>query len=539
MHRDVGEIAGWARHNPEMAVPQRDSEASMRTLLHLNEQTFARCEGAAGLLPDTDAHFPYHGAVSEIEQSPGSNPVATPPSTDLERFEESVHSMLAQAGLPVEKLFVPVNERKTLVATLPGVLERLDAKVLDRSHYISKMIAAATVGLFDAALNYLWDELVSELRRRVAGFDLKYFFDIAAGANADLRKGLRSEEDLTKLDDNRLLSAALSIGLLTDTGYQRLDHIRFMRNHASAAHPNQATLTGLDLASWLQICITEVINTPPDTVTANTGRLLANIKKAVLDKAAVDAAAAFFDQLPHDRAATLANGLFGLYTDPGRTVIVADNIRILWPKLWPFVAEETRSGYGLRHARALASAETKFATAARELINLVSGSSYLTLEVRAVEMADALDALDTAHGSFNNFYNEPAPARRVAELAGEQGDVPEAIRPRYVRSVTEYFLGNGFGVSSAAATHYEKMLKAFAPGDAGIALRLFLDLRVSSLLRSTVGRQQWAKVLEILEPKLTSTRDRNLMNAVRAFTGPLESMRLDTGIKKLTTATTP
>lgn len=494
---------------------------------------------AAGQLSATNAHFPYRGTVSEIEQSPKSTPVTTQPSTDLERFEESVHSMLAQAGLPVERLFVPVGERKMLVNTLPGVLERLDTTVLSRSHYISKMIAAAAVGLFDAALNYLWDELVSELRRRVAGFDLKYFFDIAAGANADLRKGLKGEEDLTKLDDARLLSAALAIGLLTDTGYQRLDHIRFMRNHASAAHPNQVTLTGLDLANWLQICITEVINTPPDTVTANTGRLLANIKAAVLDKAAVDAAAAFFDQLPYDRAATLANGLFGLYTDPGRTVIVADNIRILWPQLWPFVTEETRSGYGLRHARALASAETQSATAARELIELVGGSSYLTPEVRAVEMADALDVLDAAHVGFNNFYNEPAPARRVAELAGEQGDVPEVVRPRYVRTVIEYFLGNGFGVSSAAATHYEKMLKAFAPGDAGIALRLFLDPRISSLLSSTVGRHQWAEVLDILEPKLTSTRDRNLMEAVRAFTGPLEQMRLDTKIKKLTTTTTP
>lgn len=37
------------------------------------------------------------------------------------------------------------------------------------------MIAAAAVGLFDASLNYLWDETVSELRRRVAGFDLSYF----------------------------------------------------------------------------------------------------------------------------------------------------------------------------------------------------------------------------------------------------------------------------------------------------------------------------------------------------------------------------
>jgi len=45
-----------------------------------------------------------------------------------------------------------------------------------------KMIAAADVGLFDAALTCLWDERVNDLRRRV-GFDLRYFYDIAAGSS--------------------------------------------------------------------------------------------------------------------------------------------------------------------------------------------------------------------------------------------------------------------------------------------------------------------------------------------------------------------
>lgn len=398
-----------------------------------------------------------------------------------------MHHVLSQTGLPIAQLFVPVTERKTLIAALPGVLDKLEPKVLNRSFYVSKMIAAATVGLFDAALNYLWDELVSELRRRVAGFDLKYFFDIATGGNTDLRKSLKGEEDLTKIDEASLLRASLTIGLITDVGYQRLDHIRYMRNHASAAHPNQVSLTGLDLANWLQICITEVINTPPDTVTANTGRLLANIKNAPLDQPSVDAAAAFFDQLPPDRADTLGNGLFGLYTDPSRTVTAADNVRILWPKLWPFVTEDSRSSYGLRHARATASAETQFATTARELIELVDGSAYLTPEVRAVEMSEALDALDAAHRGHNNFYNEPGPGRKLAELAGPQGDVPDAVRTRYVRTVAEYYLGNGFGFSTAAAVYYEKMLKAFSPADAGAALRLFLDPTISSILGSTVG----------------------------------------------------
>lgn len=477
--------------------------------------------------------------MGEITQSRGERSNRTQASTDLQRFEQGVHSMLVGSGLPIETLFVPVEERRTLIASLPGVLDRLDTAVLSRSYYVSKMIAAATVGLFDAALNYLWDELVSELRRRVTGFDLKYFFDIAAGANTDLRKGLKGEEDLSKLDDAKLLSAALAIGLITDTGYARLDHIRFMRNHASAAHPNQISLTGLDLANWLQICITEVINTPPDTVTANTGRLLANIKDAVLDQAAVDAAAAFFDQLPYDRAATLGNGLFGLYTDPSRTVTVADNVRILWPKLWPFITEETRSSYGLRHARASASAETHFATAARELIELVGGSSYLTPEVRAVDMADALDVLESAHTGYNNFHYEVVPARRVRELAGEQGDVPQPVRSRYVRTVSSCFLGNGYGISTSAAFYYSEMLKAFSPADAGMALRLFMEPPISSILSSNSGRAQWDKLMTILEPKLTSNRDRSLMQAIQGFTGPREQMRIDTELKKLATPAKP
>jgi hypothetical protein len=466
------------------------------------------------------------GAVARIE-SPGS---------DLARFETGIRTMLEQFGLPTEQLFVPVNERVAMVGNAGNVLAELDPAVCAQSRYVSKMIAASTVGLFDAALNYLWDELVSALRARVVGFDLSYFFDIAAGNNADLRKSLRSEDDLPSVDDSRLLRASREIGLISDVGFARLDHIRYMRNHASAAHPNQNDLTGLELVTFLQICIREVINTPTDTVTAHTGRLLANIKRDLLDQAAVDAAAAFFDQLPPDRADTLANGLFGLYTAPERTPTVADNVRLLWPRLWPFVQDATRSSYGLRHARAIASAETGFATAARELIDLVNGTAYLTTEVRAVDMSDALDLLSAAHDGFNNFYSEPAPARRVLYLAGELGDVPDSVRDRYIHVIVQCFLGNGYGISGAAEPLYEQMMGRFSSSDAGIALRLFMDPIYSSLLASSVGRAQWARLLDILEPKLTSTTDRNLISAVRAFSGKPDQLRLDTNIKRLATA---
>lgn len=454
--------------------------------------------------------------------------------TDLERFESGVRGLLDQVGLPTEELFVGVQERKTLITNLPAVVTQLPDNVRVRSRYISKMVAASSVGLFDAALNYLWDELVSELRARIAGFDLSYFFDIAAGSNNDLRKNLRDESDLTSIDDAHLLRAAMNIGLLTDVGFARLDHIRFMRNHASAAHPNQNTLSGLDLVNYLQICIREVINTPPDTVAASTGRLLANIKTAVLDATAVNEAAIFFNQLPADRADTLGNGLFGLYTSPDRTAVVADNVRLLWPKLWPFIGESTRYSYGLRQARASAIADTGMAAAGRELLDLIDGgNAYLTPEMRALDIRDALDVLASAHHGMNNFYNEPAPARRLISLVGPTGDVPDSVRNDYVLIVLECYLGNGYGVSAAAATHYQEMIQRFSSHDAGIALRACLTPVFSSLFATSVGRHQWQLVLDMLEPKMISRPDRDLMTAIRAFTGSPDQLRLDTRIREL------
>jgi hypothetical protein len=104
--------------------------------------------------------------------------------------------------------------------------------------YLSKFIAAVRSGLFDAALNYLWDETISELRRRIAGYDLDCFFDLAVG-DPQRRPQLKTADDLPKVGDADTIMAANKMGLISDTGYKQLDLVRYMRNYASAAHPNQ------------------------------------------------------------------------------------------------------------------------------------------------------------------------------------------------------------------------------------------------------------------------------------------------------------
>lgn len=465
---------------------------------------------------------------------PSPAPAAVQPN-GLQQVETVVLDFLGNHGLPTETLFVDVNERGKMLQNAPGVLQPLSTAQLAQSMYISKMIAAVAVGLFDAALNYLWDETVGHLRRRVEGFDLSYFFDIAA-TNPDVRKALKSAADLTKIDDANLLRSAREIGLITEVGYARLDHIRFMRNHASAAHPNQNELTGLDLANWLETCIRDVITTTPDTVTAQTGKLLSNLKKDRLSDAEVGQAAVFFDQLPQDRADTLANGLFGLYTDPKSTPIITDNVRNLWLDLWPFVGDDTRHSYGLRIARFQANADTDQAKSARELIDLVDGASYLLEETRAAELDAALDTLKSVHAGWNNFSLEYTPARQIQELVGVNAEVPTAVLPKYIKTLVDVFLTNTNGVSWSADPIYRDLIEGLDPASAGRALRLFLDESISSKLRYSLPRQQWAVLLDIIEPKLTSRRSRALMDAVRSFTGNPDQLRKDTAIVALAKA---
>lgn len=469
--------------------------------------------------------------MTELTPKPAAVVRPTDVSADLQRFEDTMLSELERVGLPTAGVVVELYERQVLLSTLGSAIRNLPVEQREQALYISKMMMAGAVGQFDAALNYLWDQTVSELRRRVAEYDLGYFYDIAV--TGDMRRHFSGVDDLTRLQDAALLTACREIGLLSEVGYQQVDLIRFMRNHASAAHPNQVNLTGLQLAGWLETCIREVITLPPDWIAAHTGRLLANIKAHAMDESEVATTASFFEDLPGDRADTTALGLFGLYTDPKRTPIVADNVRRLWPELWLYVGDDTRYGLGVRYGHFVAEADNDRAAAARELIDLVDGTGYLPEPIRAAEIDSALDALLLAHNGFNNFYNEPAPARALAALAGGGGRIPEGVVPKYVRVVVKAFLGNGYGVSGSALPYYEQMIAGFDTRQAARALRAFTDATVYSVLRSATGHQQWPALLTLLGPKLTLPADRVLFEAVRTFPGPLEMMHADSNIKRL------
>ncbi|KJS60397.1 hypothetical protein [Streptomyces rubellomurinus] len=449
----------------------------------------------------------------------------------LRDFQDLILTRLGDLGLPTEDVLVALNHRLALLATTGHALAGLNDEQRGRSVYIAKMIMAGSVGLFDAALNYLWDETVIELRKRVIGYDLSYFYAVAEKSDAR-RKELKTADDLVKLDDAKLLSGAREIGLISDVGYHQVDHIRFMRNYASAAHPNQVSLTGLQLADWLETCIREVITLPHDTVVAEIRKLLVNVQAARLDPNYLAQTAVFFKGLPGDQADTLAKGLFGVYTTSGGEPHTLDNIRDLWPKLWPYASEDARFEAGTRLARFLANADQAQAVLARQLIDLVQGGSYLPDEIKVAEMSEAIEDLLNVHLARDNFYNEPRVARRLAELVGQHGAVPESLVREYVKTLITVFLTNGHGEAFAANESYLDLISRFDPEQASLALRAFADAEISSQLQRQLSQKKWDELLNIIDVKITGRPERELLQAVRDFPGTPDKLRLDSGIKR-------
>ncbi|MFI6067009.1 hypothetical protein ACIA47_17380 [Micromonospora sp. NPDC051227] len=468
-----------------------------------------------------------------LEARPAGTVATGAPETaiaGLQSFEVMILDRLAAAGLPTEGILVDLGQRDVLMRTAPFALTDLTPEKLKQSSYISKMIIAGSVGLFDAALNYLWDETVLELRKRVVNFDLQYFYEVAEKSDKR-RQELKTEDDLPKLDDQKLLTGCREIGLVSEIGFQELELIRYMRNWASAAHPNQAELNGLQLANWLSVCIRNVITLPYDHITAEVKRLLVKVKEQRLDDTTIREITAFFVNLPAAQADPLASGLFGRYTDRTTTQDTLDNILRLWPALWNRTSDEIRYNFGFRLGRFRANGDQAEATLARQLIDLVDGAAYLTVEERSWEIDSTLDELRDVHFAWSNFYNEPPVARRLREVVGQNSAIPASLNRKYVLGLVEVFLTNGSGVAVSADPIYQELIEKFTPEQASVALRSFTDPDVVAKLHRPLSRQKWAQLLQIIGHKLTGRNERELFDAVQAFAGEPYQLAKDAGIK--------
>lgn len=448
---------------------------------------------------------------------------------ELAQFELTLTKYLGQLQLPVDGILVTVDQRVTVLNNIEQVIVRIDAPDRQQSLYLSKFIASVGAGLFDAALNYLWDETILQIRKRVIQYDIDYFFDNAVAG--ERRKRLKGEDDLINIGDYELIKGSKEIGLVSEIGFKHLEYINYMRNWVSAAHPNHNSITGLQLVGWLETCVNEVISLPISNITIEIKKLLSDVKSTMLTDDAIQDISTFFANLLQDQVNNLASGFYGIYTKTTTDSHSRLNINRLLPQLWGRVDEDVKASFGLKYGYYAANNFSVEKNLSREFLQIVSGESYIPEELKIPEIDAAIESLTAAHRGFNNFYNEPTFATQLQRIVGESQRLPRALNRKYVYAIVEAYLTNGNGVAKNAEPIYLQLLSGLNSDQANIAVLSFIDTSISSRLQLALCAEKFRSVIEIVSPIVTSPAVRELVSLINEYAHRLDGMKADVQIR--------
>ena len=390
-------------------------------------------------------------------------------ATLLKNFETAFLSLVKSYGLPSQDLFIDISERAIVIQNIYSILYQLSDEQKNNLIYLSKFLSAVTIGLFDAALNYLWNGTIQEIRKKVINYDVDYFYDIAIDEKD--RKKFNGPKDIINISDMKLIQYSKDIELISEFGFDNLNHIRNMRNCASAAHPNQNQITGWQLVSWLETCIKEVISRPLSNSVTEIKQLLGNIKKNKITPQEAEKIAAFFIHLPPQQVNNLASGFYGIYTDESTKSEARENILYLLPYLWERVDEDTRQLFGRKYGKYVANNEQPKGSLAKEFLEIVDGFAYYPDDIKAIYIKEAVQNLLSVHQDKSNLSTEPLFAHQLASLIGHTGKLPIKVRQKYVLGLVEVFLTNGSDVEQDAESYYiELIIKESWPRGPGIGI---------------------------------------------------------------------
>jgi hypothetical protein len=423
---------------------------------------------------------------------------------------------LQKFGLPTDNIIASTRERAIVAANLAHFLEGLPPEERRDARYLSKFVGATAIGLFDAALNFIWNEVVLNLRKKTVIYGVDLFFDAAVGGNN--RASFKDEEDLAGLKDSVLLNSCLKLELISDVVYRKLDHILTMRNEVAASHPNVESIGGYELLGWLQTCVKDVLQERPSESAIKIKSLVENIKTRT-DIIDAQTAQRFRDELknlslPH--VCNLLIRLFGIFIDPVSSQILRANIATIVPAVWQYAPEDVKFKIGATIDGYRTNLRQDKLNKGSEFLTIVNGRMYETIPTKTIALEILAERLDDAHDGYNNFYTEPPIMREILQFCQRSNDIPQDVLYKLVKVVLRCRLGRGLsyqgGVSPAGLPLYDQFLGILDDnGIIHVVISLFAP-EINSKLDEPICQRHLQSILAILRTIAVSERLKQVLD---------------------------
>jgi hypothetical protein len=361
---------------------------------------------------------------------------------------------------------------------LPRVLKKIPPQ--RRTQELAKMCIAVTVGLFDGAINYIWNATILELREKVRAFGLMVVRQVTGDTGFD-------EDALLDLKDADLLNLSLKLNLITEDGFFFLDQCRDIRNNFSAAHPAVGRIDDSEFIAFVNRCAKYGLGDERNPVGVDIQAFVTALKAGKFSQQQEGQWVQRLKDTHEAQRELLFGTLHGMYCDPA----LSEETRLNALSISKYFADnftpKIQSDLIDRHQDYLAKGDTKRHGASQQYFEKLGLLAILGDAERHGIISNACKRLFSVHQAFDNFYNEPPFAERLYQIVG-QVPVPDTVKQELVETVVTCAVGNAYGVSRAAYPVYARMIKGFTPSEIVIMLQLPEARTVVSTRISTYGR---------------------------------------------------
>lgn len=393
-------------------------------------------------------------------------------------------------------VLAPNDQIEHTWSQLPRVLMRIPPEL--RTQEFARMCVAVSCGLFDSAVNYVWNSTIAALRAKVRHFGLSVI--------AQIKRKPFEEKHLLELTDADLIALCLELNIITQEGFFFLDQCRDIRNNYSAAHPSGAMVDDHELISFLNRCTKYALERQivPKGVDAQgfisalkANRFSADQKqKWVADLHAT-----------HDAQRRLLFGmLHGIYCDPASAEDTRLNSLGVVQECLDKMTGEIQSDLIDQHQAYASTGDTPRLTASRQFFERLGLLQMLNESERHSIISSACKNLLQAHQGFNNFYNEPPFAERLAELV-RQGAVPRSAQYEFVTTTLACAVGNPYGYSWGAERFYQVMVTGFSQNEIKIMFEATSDnsYLATKLKQYASCKERFGAFAKLIDPNSVPT----------------------------------
>ena len=470
--------------------------------------------------------------IREVKMSVSESNIEISKQTQLAVESNIFLNYLENLSLPTDNIIATTEERDIIANNNPVFVHNLPDEVKQNARYLSKFIGATAIGLFDAALNYIWNEVVLALRQKAITYGIDLFFDAAVGSPK--REFFVSEDDLHSLRDAQLIDTCSKLELISRITSKKIKHILDMRNEIAASHPNAEAIGGYELLGWLDTCIKDIIRESCSESAIRVKAFIDQLKSYndEIDEVTTNQLLNDIKKLSTPHIHNLAYTFFNWYTATDNNILKI-NITKFIPAVWAATMDPVRYNLGGRLDSFVTQLKTKEAENGNQFLVLVNGLRYKSITSRHAHLEYLSKELFCAHNGYDNFSTETIYMREILQYCHCASDIPESISYQLIHVIILCRLGRGFvsysdGIGSSAKNLYDEFLKKFDSRCVAIALQcLWSDDILCKVDGYSRCRKHLTSILDIFSELVIDERSKEIITFIKSNINNIKNLNTD------------